>query len=82
MRVYHIKIPATKLYNSSLIICEGISVQAGKAHELSEVPSLYVRVYRGFPGEMLAGRGSLIICEGISAVGQNKALEQMFPHYM
>ena len=45
------------------------------------VPSLYVRVYRGKGFRLYPAGSSLTIREGISAVGQNKAFEQMFPHY-
>ena len=46
------------------------------------VPSLYVRVYRinRIPGT--TGRGSLIICEGISRRFIQWALRGLFPHYM
>ena len=47
-----------------------------------EVPSLYVRVYRGFIYLSFIIHRSLIICEGISLPGQFWGAGNSFPHYM
>ena len=46
------------------------------------VPSLYVRVYRvdiGFRSDII---GSLIICEGVSAIKASDFSQKKVPHYM
>ena len=58
-----------------IVSLSGISVVEG-------VPSLYVRVYRGFCNHADRTSGSLIICEGVSEKGWKKYMKMKFPHYM
>ena len=48
----------------------------------SEVPSLYVRVYRLYTAQFILFPSSLIICEGISPREEMRARRWLFPHYM
>ena len=48
----------------------------------SDVPSLYVRVYRSDRGGTTRKTPSLIICEGISSTRQIAEEFKVFPHYM
>ena len=48
----------------------------------SQVPSLYVRVYRQRKRQERREPSSLIICEGISAQWGNCLKKRLFPHYM
>ena len=49
--------------------------------EQMQVPSLYVRVYRGVLIDWGDGNSSLTIREGVSGIHMNSALSGSFPHY-
>ena len=57
-----------------------VILQIGKAGDT--VPSLYVRVYHVYPGNLKNKKRSLIICEGVSGDRIQKKMCPPFPHYM